>query len=116
MRIPRSAIRRTSVVTEQAGEITLQRQTQLEATQAKCREFELPSFKNATLREEQQRELSPENEQKRQVERPLALMLCTHSVHRDVKRFVHQDILDRDSDAFQSPFELLSSTSAYKMS
>ena len=88
------------------------RQTQLEAIQAKCREFELTSFKNATLQEEQERELSPENEQERQVERPLALTPCTHSVHRDVKRFVHQGILDRDSDAFQPAFELFSSTSA----
>ena len=88
------------------------RKTQLEAIRAKCREFELTSFNNATLREEQERELSPENEQERQVERPLALTPCTHSVHRDVKRFVHQGILDRDSDAFHPAFELFSSTSA----
>ena len=37
-------------------------QTQLGAIQAKCRAFELTSFKNATLREEQDRELSPEKE------------------------------------------------------
>ena len=88
------------------------RKTQFEAIRAKCREFELTSFNNATLREEQERELSPEEEQERQVERPLALTPCTHSVHRDVKRFVHQGILDRDSAAFQPAFELFSSTSA----
>ena len=88
------------------------RKMQLEAIRAKCREFELTSFNNATLREEQERELSPENEQEGQVERPLPLAPCTHSVHRDVKRFVHQDILDRDSDAFQPGSEFFSSTSA----
>lgn len=46
------------------------RKMQLEAIRAKSREFELTSFNNATLREEQERELSPENEQERQVERP----------------------------------------------
>ncbi len=88
------------------------RETQLEAIRAKCREFELASFNNATLREEQERELSPENEQERQVERPLALAPHNHSVHRDVKRFVHQGTLDRDSDAFQPAFELFGDTSA----
>ncbi len=88
------------------------RETQLEAIRAKCREFGLESFSNATLREEQERELSPENEQERQVERPLALTPYNHSVHRDVKRFVHQGILDRCSDAFQPAFELFGNTSA----
>ena len=88
------------------------RKTQMEAIRAKCREFELASFNNATLREEQERELSPENEQERQVERPLAFIPCSHSVHRDLKDFVHQGILDRDSNAFQPAFKLFSSTSA----
>ena len=88
------------------------RKTQLEAIWAKCQEFQLTSFNNATLREEQERELSPENEQERQVERPVALTPYNHSVHRDVKCFVHQGVLDRDSDGFQPAFELFSSTSA----
>ena len=89
-----------------------QRKTELKAIRAKCREFEVGSFNNATLGEEQERELSPENEQERQVERPPALTPYKHSVHRDVKRFVHQGILDRDSDAFQPAFELFGNTSA----
>ena len=88
------------------------RKTQLAAIRAKCRAFGLTSFSNATLREEQERELSPENEQERQVERPLALEPCTHSVHRDVKKFVRQGVLNRSSDAFQPAFEVFSSTSA----
>lgn len=88
------------------------RETQLEAIRAKCREFELASFDNATLREEQERELSPENEQERQVERPLALAPHRHSVHRDLKRFVLGGKLDRDSGAFKPAFELFRDTSA----
>ncbi len=86
--------------------------TELKVIRAKCREFELASFNNATLREEQERELSPENEQERQVERPPALTPYNHSVHQDVKRFVQQGILDRDSDAFQPAFEIFTNTSA----
>ena len=88
------------------------RKTQLDAIRVKCQEFELASFSNATLREEQERELSPENEQERQVERPLALPPCNHSVHRDVKSFVRYGILDCKSDAFQPAFELFGNTSA----
>ncbi|KAI4260741.1 MAG: hypothetical protein LQ352_000133 [Teloschistes flavicans] len=93
-------------------ESLLKRETQLDAIRAKCREFELASFSDATLQEEQERELSPENEQERQVELPPKLIPYVHSVHRDVKRFVHQGFLDRDSNAFQPAFELLRNTSA----
>lgn len=87
-------------------------QEQLEAIRAKCREFELASFNGATLQEEQERELSPENEQERQVERPLALTPYKHSIHPDVKLFIQQGVLDRCSDAFQPAFELFGNTSA----
>ncbi len=86
--------------------------SQLEAIRAKCQEFELASFSSATLLEEQERELSPENEQERQIERPLAVTSYKHSVHPDVTSFVNQGILDRDSHAFQPAFEVFSSTSA----
>lgn len=88
------------------------RETQLEAIRAKCREFKLASFDSAALREEQERELSPENEQERQVERPLALDPHIHSVHRDLKIFVCQGILHRSSDAFKPAFQVFGSTTA----
>lgn len=90
----------------------LKRKTQLEAIRAKCREFGPVSFNSATLREEQERELSPENEQERQVERPPACTPYTHSVHPDVKRFVHQGTLNRNSPAFQPAFQLFRNTTA----
>ena len=84
-------------------ELLWKRKTQLDAIRAKCREFELASFSNARLQEEQERELSPENEQERQVELPPALIPYIHDFHQDVNRFVHQGILDRNSNAFSLP-------------
>lgn len=88
------------------------RETQIEAIRAKCREFELASFDSATLREEQERELSPENEQERQVERPLALKPHIHSVHRDLKLLVSKGILRHTSDAFKAAFQVFKDTTA----
>lgn len=85
---------------------------QLEAMRAKCREFGVSTFDTATLREEQERELSPENERERQIERPPSLTPHEHSIHRDLERFVHQGILDHNSDAFQPAFELFGHTTA----
>ena len=87
---------------------------ELEAMRAKCREFGLTTFNRATLREEQERELSPENEQERHVEHAPALAPYKHSIHRDLERFVCQSILDHDSDAFYPAFELFKKTSAAK--
>ena len=88
------------------------REEQIQAIRAKCREFEVVSFNSAILQEEQERELSPENEQERQIERPLAMTPNRHSVHRDVKKFIQRGILDCRSKAFQSAFELFGQTSA----
>ena len=90
------------------------REAQINAIQEKCQEFELTSFNNATLREEQERELSPENEQERQVERPLALTPYVHNIHPDVKHFVGKAVLNRRSDAFQPAFSFFKKTSAVK--
>jgi hypothetical protein len=88
------------------------REEQVEAIRTKCREFNLASFSTATLQEEQERELSPENEQERQVERPPVLTPYKHSVHEDVRRFIHQGILDHRSSAFRHVFEVFGNTSA----
>lgn len=84
----------------------------IEAIRTKCQDFELTSFGNAALQEEQERELSPENEQERQVERPPCREPQQHSVHRDVKRFIQEGILDRDSDAFQPALGIFLNTGA----
>ena len=100
------------VLFQNEEEELLKYETQFEAIKSKCQEFGMVSFSNATLQEEQERELSPENEQERQVESPPALTPHTHSIHRDVKRFVDHGILNRLSNAFQPAFELFRNTNA----
>ncbi|OBT59878.1 hypothetical protein VE03_10484 [Pseudogymnoascus sp. 23342-1-I1] len=81
---------------------------------AKCQEFDIVSFDSATLQEEQERELSPENEREQQVELPPALSPCQHRVHQDVQRLVTHGVLDLTSDAFQPAFLTLRHTTAFK--
>ena len=87
------------------------RQAEVDAIRARCQEFQLVAFTGATLQEEQERELSPESEKERQVERPPAQRPCQHSVHPHVKILIQQGIFHQ-SAAFQSAFETLRQTSA----
>ncbi|KAL3419433.1 hypothetical protein PVAG01_09655 [Phlyctema vagabunda] len=88
------------------------REKQLNDIRAKCREFEVTSFNTATLQEEQERELSPENEREQQVELPQKLKPCTHIVHKDVKHFIEHGVLNRRSDAFRPAFQVFHNTTA----
>ena len=88
------------------------RKKQLNEIRAKCQEFEVASFNTATLQEEQERELSPENEREQQVELPPASSPLTHYVHPDVRRLITHSVLKRSSDAFQPAFETLRRTTA----
>jgi hypothetical protein len=95
-----------------AKEPLVGREKQLENIRAKCQEFEVMSFNAATLQEEQERELSPENEREQQVELPPASAPLTHGVHDDVWFLVTRGVLKR-SGAFQPAFETLRSTTAF---
>lgn len=88
------------------------RKKQLDEIRAKCQEFEVASFNTATLQEEQERELSPENEREQQVELPPASSPLTHYVHPDVRQLITHGVLKRSSDAFQPAFETLRRTTA----
>jgi hypothetical protein len=90
------------------------REKQMADIRAKCQEFDIVSFDSATLQEEQERELSPENEREQQVELPPALSPCQHRVHQDVQRLVTHGVLDLTSDAFQPAFLTLRHTTAFK--
>ena len=79
-----------------------------------CQEFDSLKFNHAELHEEQERELSPEIEQERQIERPKAMEPATHSIHIDLRTFIASGILQRNSVAFKSAFESLCDTSAAK--
>jgi hypothetical protein len=80
--------------------------------EAKCQEFEVTSLTDASLQEEQERELSPENEREQQVERPLPLSPCPHILHEDVRQLVTKGVLIRSSAAFRPAFETFRRTTA----
>ncbi|KAK0247652.1 hypothetical protein LTS09_017198 [Friedmanniomyces endolithicus] len=81
----------------------------------RCREFESLSFNSTTLQEEQERELSPEIEQERQVQRPASAQARSHQVHPDIMHFVATGVLRSGSQAWQPAFATLSDTTAGSM-
>lgn len=85
---------------------------QIKMIKEKCQQFEIVSVKSAVLQEEQERELSPENERERQVQRPPGLDPAPHKLHRDVKEFMVSGKLKLSSNAFQPAFDTLCSTTA----
>jgi hypothetical protein len=78
----------------------------------RCREFDELNFASAQLREEQERELAPEIEQERQIERPPPAKPNQHCLHADLLTFVSTGILKEHSSAFRPAFEALRNTSA----
>ena len=78
----------------------------------RCREFGSIDRKTATLREEQERELSPEIERERQVQRAPPAKPAPHQVHPDVRQFVQTGSLLETSPAFVPAFKSLADTSA----
>lgn len=78
----------------------------------RCREFGCLELNSARLQEEQERELSPEIEQERQIQRPPPAQAATHTIHRDLKRFVSTGMLVNRSKAYMPAFETLRNTSA----
>jgi hypothetical protein len=80
----------------------------------RCREFENINFQSTQLQEEQERQLAPEVEQERQVQRPPSATPEDHSVHPDLRHFVTTGILKDGSNAFMPAFQGLRNTSAAK--
>lgn len=86
---------------------------QLELIQKKAEAFKTASAtRSANLQEEQERELAPEIEQERQVERPDKKKPRTHKLHPDLEVFVRTARLASGSDAFLPPFQALEKSSA----
>ncbi|KAF2833124.1 hypothetical protein CC86DRAFT_461565 [Ophiobolus disseminans] len=81
----------------------------------RCREFEAMGFSAATLSEEQERELAPEIEEERQIERPARLDAIKHTVHADLQRLVLSGKLTVGSKAFGPTFQALGTTSAARL-
>ena len=82
----------------------------------RCQDFETTTFDSATLLEEQERELSPEIEEERQVQRPPSMEAETHGLHPDLLSSVDTGEIRTGSNAFIPAFEALHSTSAVNQS
>lgn len=81
---------------------------------ARCQEFDTMNFNSATLQEEQERELSPEIEEERQIERPPPMDAEIHVLHPDLQRVVNGGVILPKSTAFVPAFQSLFSSSAAK--
>ena len=89
------------------------RERQLESIRARCQEFGGYSFDAATLQEEQEREISPENEREQQDERPRTCQPHKHSIREDVRQLVETGVLNRTSNAFKPVFQIFQKTTAF---
>ncbi|KAL4944048.1 hypothetical protein BDV06DRAFT_220625 [Aspergillus oleicola] len=77
----------------------------------RCSEFENVNFHSTQLQEEQERQLAPEVEEERQVERPSPANPEEHLLHPDLRLFVSAGTLKKGSSAFIPAFQSLKKTS-----
>lgn len=78
----------------------------------RCREFDNLQFTTGALQEEQERELAPEVERQRQVQRTQPAKPIDHVLHDDVVAFALRGELTQNSKAYTPAFESLDETSA----
>lgn len=78
----------------------------------RCREFDSLDHRPSALLEEQERELSPEVEREREVQRAPPAEPLRHNLHPDIWQFVLTGILPDDSTACMPALKVLSDTSA----
>lgn len=78
------------------------------------KEIDSLQIDQATLQEEQERELAPEIEEERQTERPPPAEAAKHTVHPDLATFVLTGLIPAASTAFIPAFQTLQETTAAK--
>lgn len=78
----------------------------------RCHEFDGLQFNSSSLQEEQERELSPEVERERQVQRARPAEPASHSLHPHVKQFALTGKLNNGFDAYLPAFQSLMNTTA----
>ncbi|KAL3475090.1 hypothetical protein BJX99DRAFT_259703 [Aspergillus californicus] len=78
----------------------------------RCREFQTLNFTSSTLQEEQERELAPEIESERQIQRPPEAVPEAHRIHPHLRDFIMTGSIKGSSDAFRPAFQSLGNTSA----
>ncbi|KAM3434565.1 hypothetical protein NHJ13734_005956 [Beauveria thailandica] len=83
----------------------------LRSIQNRCDEFGISHFRSAALQEEQEKELAPEIEQERQIERPPTMLPAKHELHEDVKGIVTTGRIKLKSAALRPAFFALDTTS-----
>jgi hypothetical protein len=89
------------------------RQDQVSQIKEKCAEVGLANLDAmGSLQEEQERELAPEVERERQVERPPPRLPAPHALHEHVRCFATSGVMTPKSPAFMPAFQALASTSA----
>ncbi|KAK3689059.1 hypothetical protein B0T22DRAFT_513134 [Podospora appendiculata] len=91
------------------------RKEQMALIKHKCQEFCLFNINSSNLQEEQERELSPEVEQEREVQRPAKRKARLHKLHDDIKHFAKTGVIRVDSVAFKFAFDALKDSSAFKL-
>lgn len=90
----------------------IRRPAYVSAIRAKCKAFCIASLTSSCLEQEQERELSPEMEQERQVEKPPAMSPLAHSLHADIKNYAQTGMLDTASAAVVPAFTSLKLSTA----
>ncbi|KAI6431703.1 hypothetical protein MCOR22_009894 [Pyricularia oryzae] len=80
-----------------------------------CAQFGQVNFDSAVLQEEQERELAPEIEQERQVERPRPAKPVTHKLDPVVVNFAKTGVLPAGSTSFKPAFKSLELLTAAKL-
>ncbi|OAA36106.1 hypothetical protein ISF_09966 [Cordyceps fumosorosea ARSEF 2679] len=81
------------------------------AIRSRCEDFGVSSSRSAVLQEEQEKELAPEVEQERQIQRPKPAAPELHEIHQDVISFIRDGTIRARSPAFSSAVLSLSDTS-----
>ncbi|KAM3554434.1 hypothetical protein ARSEF4850_006456 [Beauveria asiatica] len=83
----------------------------LAAIQSRCEDFGVSNSRSAVLQEEQEKELAPEIEQEREIQRPEPAAPEKHEIHQDLINFIRDGTMRARSPAFSSAFLALSDTS-----
>lgn len=78
----------------------------------RCSEVGTPDVDESTLQEEQERELAPEVEEEREMERPSPATHAKHLLHPHLKEFVSHGAIPQNSPAVMPAFQALKETSA----
>ncbi|KGQ08818.1 hypothetical protein BBAD15_g5854 [Beauveria bassiana D1-5] len=110
---PASQTAETDATLSSFANLTLQESedSPLHSIKNRCDEFGISHFRSAALQEEQEKELAPEIEQERQIERPPVMSPAEHELHEDLKQIVTTGRIEPKSTALRPAFLALETTS-----